>query len=410
MSGTTNPAESDSVSGYIIEETVGAGCDPDTSAAWPDPPANGNSVLTELRMTTPDFRMQKNTRVSREVRSDGQIRDRLLNSRETQGGFGFEFHYGSYDDLIASVLRAAAWDSAANNTGISMTVTASSRTFAGTGIATGLAVGDTVRVRGASNSANNGLFKIATVPDANSFTVIAAHSGLVDEGPTASCATYSQKVTNGTARRSFLIELYLAGLASGGDYIYYDSLYPNLSFNMNQDEVTGRFDFLGAYPVVGDASVGDGSPTAANTNSVFQAEDGVGLCLVDDAVVDLVTEMNFSVDNGLQSRRVIKQGTVGAKRGQLDVTAQLTTLYGGDGLYSKNLAHTDLSLYFQLYDNTTNPESGNAYAIEIPRLVPTGGDQRFQQGDDVDLPLQLGAQYDSTSGKTIKIYRFPQTP
>lgn len=410
MTCATPSAESSAAQLYYVEEAECWNQDPNGASAaidWPNPPANTSTKLIELPFTGENFSLNKSTRQSNEIRADGQVARRILQGRESNGGFGYEFQWSAYDTLIEMAIRAAAWGSAANNTA-SVTFTASTRTVAGTGIATGVAVGDWVRIREAANAANNGFFKVATVADANTLTLISAHT-IADEGPTANVELYTAKVSNGTAKRSALFEVYFSDITAG-EYKYIPGCRVNWSLNMTVDDITGRFDIVGAPPVIGTASVGDGSPTAKTTRTAFNTESNIGLCLVDNASVELLTAWSINTDNQLAAQRVIKAGLGDVRRGQIDITGTFNPLHHKADYYAANLNHTNLSLVQSFHDDGTSHVDGNSYVIEVPRVVFLSGDPNAEQNNEaVDTPLTWGAEVDSTYGTSLRIFRFPSS-
>lgn len=62
-----------------------------------------------LRMTGESIGFRVGTTVSNELRDDRQISDLIQVSAQNDGGINFELSYGSYDDLLASVLYAGDW-------------------------------------------------------------------------------------------------------------------------------------------------------------------------------------------------------------------------------------------------------------------------------------------------------------
>ena len=77
-------------------------CKENTFGVTPTTPA-----MKRLRHTSCSIVMSKNTLQSNELREDAQISDMRHGNRQVSGDVGVEFSYGSFDDLLAAVVRGA---------------------------------------------------------------------------------------------------------------------------------------------------------------------------------------------------------------------------------------------------------------------------------------------------------------
>lgn len=66
-------------------------------------------TMQDIGYTSCDLKLSRGSFQSNTIRSDGQIEDITLGSDEITNGFGFEFNYGDYDDILAGVLDGE-WD------------------------------------------------------------------------------------------------------------------------------------------------------------------------------------------------------------------------------------------------------------------------------------------------------------
>lgn len=408
MTCATPSAESSAAQLFYAEEVECWNQDPNganPAIDWPNPPTTGSTKLIELPFTGENFSLNKATRRSAEIRSDGQVARRILQSRETNGGFGFEWQWAAYDPFLTAAIRATGFGTPVSNTA-TVTVTGSSNTFAGTGIATGLSPGMWIRVRGCANAANNGFFKVATVADANTFTTV--QTTPVNETDTAGVQVYTSIAANGSAKRSFLFEVMFSDITDG-KFKYFPGSRVNFELAMTTDDITGRVDTVGAPPVTGDNSVGDGTPTVKTSRTPFNTENNIGLCMYNNEMVDLLTGWSISTNNELAAQRVIKKGLGDVRRGQIDITGTFNPLHYAKDFYRAHLEHEAFSLVQSFHDGT-NHLTANSYIFEIPRAVFLSGDPNAEQNNEaVDTPLTWGAEVDPTTGLSIRVYRFPGT-
>lgn len=399
-------AEGNQAKLYWAEEVECWNQDPNGASAaidWPDPPANTVTKLTELPFTGANLDLQKATRLSGELGSS-RVRRRIQQGLSSNGGFGFEWQWAAYDRLLEIAMRAAAWGTPADNTA-SVTFTASSKTVAGTGIATGIAVGDWVRIYNSTD--NDGFYQVATRADADTFTTVQA---LTDEGPTAAVEVYTAKVADGTAKSSVILEVEFPDITDGS-HVYWPGQRPNFSLNVTERDATGRFDFVGAHPLIGDDSVGDGSPTAKTTRTPFNVEGNIGLLLADGEVLSQVTGWGLNINNNLTEQRVLKEGLGDIRRGLTDITGRLDVLHYRKDLFDDAIRHTNISLVISFHDTGSTAAThvtGNSYIIEIPRLVFLGGTpQPTSANDPVNTPLTWGAEEHDTYLCGMRAFRFP---
>lgn len=100
----------------------------------------------------------------------------------------------------------------------SVTVTQATKKYAGTGIHTGLTVGDTILFAGCAQSASNGVKTVATL-GTNELTVEEAVG--VNEGPTAS-VTVNQYIETPWMKADDVVKLVGAISCTGNAYVYID--------------------------------------------------------------------------------------------------------------------------------------------------------------------------------------------
>ena len=136
-----------------------------------------NPAFQELRIAVPELNTAQRTIESRELTGDRQVRELVSVGQDVSGSMQLEFSYGNADDLIEAAM-CSAW---VNKPKLSPTaVTTSQFTVASGG--TAFKNGMLVRGVGHTNSANNGLFKLAA--DATG-TAVAVTGTVAEASPPA---------------------------------------------------------------------------------------------------------------------------------------------------------------------------------------------------------------------------------
>ncbi len=140
-------------------------------------------AFEELRTTGASMSASIRTDVSKELVSDGQVKDLILLGKEAGGNANFELSYGSLLTVMEGALRST-WANrfllrrnvTAGSAITSITAAGGTVTFSPAGTAP--VAGDVFRLSGFTNAANNGIF-VAT--GGSTTTALFASLGLVDE-------------------------------------------------------------------------------------------------------------------------------------------------------------------------------------------------------------------------------------
>lgn len=373
---------------YLVKETT-----------WGEVPS-GPPTLQTMRVTGESLTQTQDTIESQEIRADRQSPGVFRVDRAASGDVNFELSYGAgIDDLLEGTLQTT-WAADVSNTGISLTVTASTQTMAGTGLAAGLNVGDWFELNGSSS--NDGYYRIATKASDDSITVEQATAELTDEGPTGSCELAHDGIAkNGTTFASYVIEKKFDDIT---EFLAYRGMAPT-TLNLNHVPgalITGSFSFLGKDCVPAGATVGDGSPTAAPTNEVmtgvadvYQIREGGSLSTLD------VTNLSFTFENNLRSLNAIANlGAVALGSGRISLTGTLEAYFADRTDYEKFTNFTESGLSWVDQD-----AAGNAYIWTIPKLRYTEATV-VAGAIDQDVMLSMGfTAYLDTNTKTLSITR-----
>ena len=316
----------------------------------------------------------------------------------------FELSYATYDDLIASAFFSDWVAAATANTGLTVTVVAGvTRTMGATGIGTGIAVGDWVKISGFTSTlvANNGYYKVtARTADLLTFgsatNLVAGTSG----------ATVSSQgmgyILPGTTRKSLAfcesqldISTYMQALGAIGD---------SMSLSVQPDAIiTGSFGFLAKTFNGPQATTFGGTEVAANSNEVMQSNDAYTKLWLDNASAPTcaVTGFDFALANG--GNRVMAAFCDSPNVITADdavFTGNMTMLWEDYSMLSKYLAETTLALTSKIVD--LNGTSG--YAIEFPKVKLTSHAPQRGKSNSLITMAWSALEY-STTYNACKIWR-----
>lgn len=317
----------------------------------------------------------------------------------------FELSYATYDDLIASAFFSDWVAASAASSGMQVTVIASTtKTMGATGIGTGIAVNDWVKVAGFASpmTANNGYYKV-TARTADLLT-FGSSTNLV-AGTSAGTTVTVQKmgyIVPGVTRKSLAfcesqldISTFTQALGAIGD---------SMSLSVQPDAIiTGSFGFLAKSFTGPQGTTFGGTEVAANSNEVMQSNDAYTKLWINDAATPTcaVTAWDFALANG--GNRVMPAFCDSPNVITADdavFTGNMTMLWEDYTMLTKYLAETTLALTSRILD--LNGTSG--YALEFPKVKLTGHTpQRGKSNTLITMPWSA-LEY-STTFNSCKIWR-----
>src|SRR5688572_19617644 len=133
---------------------------------------NTSSSYDELRFSTEDVQMRQSTADSDEITSNRRPQAPYRNSLNVTGPVVTPFIYGVHDKLWEWAMLGDWGNLHALDTFTGSTVFANAdNSLSATGIGTGIDVGAWVRVTGATNATNNGLWRVSSKPTADKIIV-----------------------------------------------------------------------------------------------------------------------------------------------------------------------------------------------------------------------------------------------
>jgi hypothetical protein len=321
------------------------------------------------------------------------------------GDINFEFSYGEFDALLASVLQGT-WSVAGTNgaaTGTSVyTTTSVVLTGAGSPF-TNMTAGQWFRVVDPNLTTNQGWFKASAITNATTLTV---GSAVFTAGTTTGTGVVqSARVTNGTTQSGFSIERNNADLTQ---FQNFRGMTPSkMSLQMQPGQIlTGSVSFMGkdAQALAG-ATAMPGTSNASLTNGVFNAVSNVFSLLENGTALTNTFARNLSinVENNLRGQDAIGTlGSVGIGAGQSVITGSLE-LYFADSTYmNKFINNTTSNLSVRVSSGST----GIGYTLTFPNIkYSDGGTPTPGANQDVTLALPFQALRDSTTGAQILVDR-----
>lgn len=376
---------------YIAETTPGT------------TPAGG---LTALRYKTADFNANINTTVSQEIRSDRATTDLVRTSASSEGSVAFELSAVEYEPFIQSAL-GGTFTTAVSLSSTSIAASATANTLSGAGmVTTNLTAGDFIRVGGFSNSANNGIFQIASV-GTTTVTLSSAYATLVTEAAGPTVTVKGKRVRNGTTKKTFTIERNFTDLAN--EYMYHKGMMVStMALNTASEAIIeGTFALQGRSTTIDTSSVaGTAASTTATSNSIMSAVANVGTIYENDtAITDVYFKsINLTTNNNLRNLTAIGNlYPVDINMGSFGAEFAMEAYFANSTLLSKYLAGTATALTYILTD-----DSGNSFVINAPNVKYSAGSLTgIALNSDVMVSLTGTALYDSTYGYMLQISYLP---
>lgn len=204
----------------------------------------------------------------------------------------------------------------------------------------------------------------------------------------------------GTTRRSYSISRYFEDLTAGHYHLFTGCEFNTLSLtNAANNQLQLSLGLLGQDMNVSDTDfAGATRPDAATTG---QMTGTLGTVNEGGSGVGVVTEVNFTLENGLEIKPVIgSQLTLEPSIGRSDVTGTMTAWFESDTLMAKFLDETTSSLDFTAVD-----AAGNTYLFDFPNIKYTGGDVPVSGQGAVSLTMPFQALYSVADVSQLVITR-----
>ena len=337
-------------------------------------------AFQEIRLTGESLSEQKTRTRPEEIKADGFVAAALTTQVQASGGINFALSYGTYDDLMASLLNgtfsAALTVQSVATTGIITAYDGSTTALpnlTGAGFTFGddqgdtIAVGQWIRASGFGD-ATDGLYRVTAVDTANNEVQVSQTAGnganIVDQSASTGTEVNIQGsyVRNGTNFRSFYIEKQL----SASLFLYYSGSYisdGNLSAEVG-GFLEGTFNFLSASESSGTSTAGTGPAVSAPTGKVIDTVAGFQQLEVNDVAISAVVQgISWTVTkNNARAQYGLGQADAqGMARGTIDVSGSMSVYFNDFTLYNLYKNESDVIVSFAALDNT-----GAGYIFTLP--------------------------------------------
>jgi hypothetical protein len=368
-------------------------------------------AFQEIRLTGESLSEQKTRTRPEEIKADGFVSHALTTQVQASGGINFALSYGTYDDMLSSLLNSSfssdlAIQSVAT-TGIITTydgTTTQLPNLTGAGFATNgdlfnsVVAGQWIRVSGYAN-ANDGLYRVTAVDAANDEIQVSQTAGnganIVDADVSVAAEVNIQGsyVRNGVAFRSFYIEKQLSATL----FLFYSGSYisdGNLTAQVG-GFLEGSFNFLSASEASGSSTAGTGGPVAAPTGRVIDTVAGFSQLEVNDTAIAAVVQgisWNVTKNNARAQYGLGQADAQGMARGTIDVSGTMSVYFTDFTLYTLYKNETDQIVSFAALDDL-----GQGYIFTLPG-VTLMNPQVVAGGPDTDVVSEFELEGNGGSG------------
>jgi len=206
----------------------------------------------------------------------------------------------------------------------------------------------------------------------------------------------------GTTRRSYSILRRFLDLSAGHYHLFKGCEFNTLSLqNAANDRVQMTAGVIGQDLAIASAApAGATFPAAATTG---QMTGILGAVSEGGSPLGIVTEVSFSLENGLEIRPVIGSNkTLEPSIGRSNCTGQVVVYFEDATQLTKFVDETSSSLDF-----TCTDAAGNDLKFEFPNIKYSGGDLPAQGQGAITLTMPFQALYDSGDATQIIVTRTP---
>lgn len=368
---------------YVVETAFGT------------PPSNPSMIYVRAKAGA-KFELKRDTFTSKELRADRQVGSLTYGTRSGSGELPFELSYGSFDDFLEAVMG-------------------------GTWTANVLKVGNTKRSFAFEEGypdinlyeLNTGVvftgFSIGVKPNAiveGSFSALFKDQNCIqyaDDGVTTMAFDGTAKTITRSAG-SFVTD----GFAVGQTVIVSGASVAGNNQSIVLSGVTATVLTASTATITNDTAktgvticrVLDASPTAVNTNEVFDSFTGV--IQENGTTLAIVTGIDVKFDQSGQANNVLFSETAQSiTLGTVNVTGSLIARYINNALKNKFLNGTATSLTFTLGDGAAKSYTFDMGTVKYTSTSTDTGENELTQ------TLNFTATYDATDESTLVITRIP---
>ena len=360
----------------------------------------------ELRSTSSGMRGSKTRQRPNEIRR-GRDSTAAITTQETAGGpLAFALSYGTYDDLLASVL-GGDWSPTLTLAGVAGDISAVAAgnqiTSTTVGKFTDVRVGQWIRTLGFSTPGNNALLYVQQKQDNQTLNVTGAT--LASETPAGTAAQIrGSQVANGAMFQS----VFMQHLLGPGLYFLYPGTYPSaftLTGGVGQF-LNGSFTLASKRELSATGSASTGPIIPAPSGRVHDSVGAFkGIYLDGNPFPAFVSSftINLSNEGAAPQYAMGDSAAVGMLPGTHLGGGQIETYFSDLVLYQRFLSEALGSIAFA----TADPD-GNTYIITLPAATVMNPDRTISgPATAIMARFDLEGGPHPTLGSTVTIDRLP---
>lgn len=355
-----------------------------------------------LRIMSEGLRGQKTRSRPDEIRLDRQASAGVTTAESAGGPISFALSYGTYDDLLAT-LMGADWSAPLSITAGTLAVAAPGTITHGTASAlAGVEVGQWVRLSGFTNPANNVVAQVLT--NTGTVMTVATAAPMVTEA----ASTGRSIATNGGLKNGAQVQtLYVQKRFASNLWTRYPGSYVNsATLQATQGQfLQGSMELIASREINNTADASTGAIIAAPTGRVMDPVAGVIGFVANGAVQPRCTAFSIQMQNsGAAMQYALGSAAAqGMMPGVFTASGSATLYFANFDLYARFLAETQEILGFSARD-----AAGATYGISIPAgnlmnpQITAGG-----PGQAVMAVFEIECNPHPTLGHTLRIDRMP---
>jgi hypothetical protein len=379
-------------------DTTGTQISYAVEATWSTLPA---VQFRALRIMSEGLGGQKTISQPDEIRLDRQASAGVTTAESAGGPISFALSYGTYDDLLGTLL-GADWGTALNiNTG-TLAITAPGTVTHGTGGAlASIEVGQWVRLGGFTNPANNVVAQVLT--NTGTVLTVATAAPLVTEGAASRTITTNGFLKNGTQVQTLYVQ---KRFASNLWMRYPGAFVSSATLQATQGQfLQGSIELMAQQEINNTSDASTGAIIAAPTGRVMDPVAGVIGFVANGAVQPRCTAFSIQIQNsGAAMQYALGSAQAqGMMPGVFTASGSATLYFANFDLYTRFKNETQEIIGFSARD-----AAGATYGISIPAgnltnpQIKAGG-----PGQAVMAVFEVRAFPHPTLGHTLRIDRMP---
>jgi hypothetical protein len=361
-------------------------------------------AFNELRYTGESLNYNIENVVSDEIRSDRMTSDLVQVSADASGDVNVEISYDAYDAFLAAVM-ASDWGTVLAVSEIDISATTGTNIFntvAGDFVADGVVVGQWIEVRGFTNDAINGYYRVASVTASD---ITTANAIPASEAAGNTITMGGSMIRNGVVEKSFSVQKELEDLTPSSFFLFNGVRVGQLQLNFETGSIlNGSFSLMGLGATVNTTGESGQTEVAAPTNDVMNAVSNVLQIEFDDVVTTaFFNTLNLTINNNLRAQDAISSlPHIGIALSRLEVTGDIEIYFQDNTEYNRYLNATAFSVSFRVED-----AAGNAYIFTLPRCkYETGEVVAGGLDQDIFQTSTIRAIRDATTDAMVQIDKF----